>query len=313
VSDNIEFKVKEKGKMTKTRKGLFIVNILIFIALAFFAYIKFVKTKVLFDCDYGKQPVELLKIVDEKFSRIKGKDTKAIFVFNDLPTMTTLGNVDKLYRLYKDTVLFNVILTKKFKSDYDFQFPYKILSRYKFSCNRMDDGFNKDYFLFVQGRNVVHSDNSFDFFDMNFIFQKKINPGINAVKAQLQAEELKTKIIERLNKKYIELLDVNTESLKRFEDFSGFPKIYFFHANCSGCQLKTMIKRIKLDRLLKEENSIIIFSIFANRFELKFLLDQDNINLPIYIDIADEFLLASRITDDKDNPVVLTQEDLRRL
>jgi hypothetical protein len=299
--------------MRKTRKGLFIVNILIFIALVFFAYFKFVKTKVLFDCEYGKQPVGLLKISGEKFPGIEGKDTKAIFIFNDLPTIDTLGNVEKLYKLYKDTVLFNVILTKNFKSDYQFQFPYKILSRYKFSCKGMDAGFNKNYFIFVQGRKIVHSDLSFDFFNMNFIFQKKINPDINAVTAQLPVEKLKSKIIDRLNKKYIELLDVNTEKMKRFEDFSGFSKIYFFHANCSGCQLKNLIKGIKLERLLNEEKPIIIFSIFANRFELKLLLDQESINLPVYIDTTDEFLLASKITDDNDNPVILTQEDLGRL
>jgi hypothetical protein len=299
--------------MMRKKSVLFLANILLIIVLAILAYFKFSKIQILFDCECGKQPTSLLEIAGEKFPGFNRADTKAVFIFNDRPHIDTLGDVDKLYRLYNDSASFAVLFTKDFTSDYQFQFPAKRLPRYKFSCTGTPDGFGKNYFLIVKEGIVVYGISSLNFFDMNFAFQKLINPNINTFTAQLPTEKLKTKIVDRLNKKYIELLDVNAENMEKFEDFSGFSKIYFFHAGCSGCQLKNLIKGIKLERILNEEKPIIIFSIFANRFELKSLLDQDNIDLPVYIDTADEFLLASKITNDKDNPVVLTQEDLGRL
>ncbi|MCX6578564.1 MAG: hypothetical protein NT166_00085, partial [Candidatus Aminicenantes bacterium] len=79
----------------------------------------------------------------------------------------------------------------------------------------------------------------------------------------------------------------------------------------SGCQLKTMLNTLKLRKILDEEKVLIIFSIFANRFDLKSLLEQEGIGLSLYIDSKDEFLLHSRMTNDKENPVIIRQEELR--
>ena len=233
--------------MTRKRKVLFFVDALLIITVAVVAIFKFTKIEILFDCEYGKQPTALLEIVGEKFPGINRADTKAVFVFNDRPHIDTLDDVDKLYRLYKDSAAFAVIFTKKFTSDYQFQFPAILLPRYKFSCTGTPDGFNKNYFLFVKEGTLVYGHNNFDFFDMNFAFQKLINPNINTFNAQLPTEKLKTKIVDRLNKKYIELLDVNAENIEKFDDFSGFSKIYFFHAGCSGCQFKEFNQKHKIE------------------------------------------------------------------
>ncbi|MCX6578558.1 MAG: hypothetical protein NT166_00055, partial [Candidatus Aminicenantes bacterium] len=79
----------------------------------------------------------------------------------------------------------------------------------------------------------------------------------------------------------------------------------------SGCQLKTMLNTLKLRKILDEEKVLIIFSIFANRFDLKSLLEQEGIGLPVYIDSKDEFLLHSKMTNDKENPIIIRQEELR--
>ena len=76
--------------------------------------------------------------------------------------------------------------------------------------------------------------------------------------------------------------------------------------------MKGLIQDIKLLEILNREKTIIIFSIFANRIELKLLLDQNQIDLPVYIDTKDEFLLSGKITNEKENPIIINGGDLRR-
>jgi hypothetical protein len=298
----------------RKKKVLFYTNILLAFIIAFIAFIKIHKIKVLFDCEYGNRPEELLKVAGENFPDIKEKKPKAIYIFNNLPDIAILYSIEKLHYLYKEWVSFGIIFTKKFRSKYDFGFPYKILSRYKFSCkNNKDTGFEKNYFLFISKKEIVHNDNNFDFFDMNFIIQKKLNPDLNYMNAQISVDELKSKIIQRMNGKELELLNINTNTLEKFGSFSEFSKIYFFHANCSSCQLKSLIKDMQLKRIFNEEKILVIFSIFANRFELQSILEQNKVNFPIYIDNRDQFLLHSKITNEKKNPVIITEEELRSL
>jgi len=123
---------------------------------------------------------------------------------------------------------------------------------------------------------------------------------------------LKARIIKRINEKELELLNLNTGSFEKYENLPEHKKIYFFHANCSSCKLKEIIKDIRLKAIFNQEKVTIIFSVFANRFDLKNILDQDQINSSIYIDYKDEFLLSKKFTDDKENPIIITGEDFRR-
>ncbi len=173
----------------KKKKILFFVNSILFLAIAFFLFIKIYTQKVFFECEYGKHPTELLEIVSDNFPGIEKKRIKAICVFNNLPGIPVIENIKKLYNLYNDRVSFGVIFTDKFRSKYDFSFPYKILGRYKFSCkNNKDTGFEKNYFLFFIEKKIFHNDNNLDFFDINFILQKKLNPGLNYMDAQISTE-----------------------------------------------------------------------------------------------------------------------------
>jgi len=130
---------------------------------------------------------------------------------------------------------------------------------------------------------------------------------------QISTEKLKSQIIGRMNGSDLELLNVTTDTLEKFDSFSDFSKIYFFHANCSSCQLKSLIKEMQLKRIFDEEKILVIFSIFANRFELQYLLEENQVNIPVYIDNRDEFLLSSKITNEKKNPVIITGEELRSI
>lgn len=298
----------------KKKKILVLSNIILFIAIAFFLFIKIYKEKVFFQCEYGKHPTELLKVVSENFPGIEKKRLEAICVFNNLPGITVIENIKKLYNLYKDSVSFGVIFTDKFRSIYDFSFPYKILPGYKFSCNdNKDTEFEKNYFLFLIDGKIFHKDINLNFFDINFTLLKRLNPGLNYMDAQISTVKLKSRIIERMNGNDLELLNITTDALEKFDSFSEFSKIYFFHANCSSCVLKSLIKDMLVKRIFDEEKILVIFSIFANRFELQSLLDENHVNLPVYIDNKDEFLLSSKITNEKKNPVIITGEELRSI
>lgn len=188
-----------------------------------------------------------------------------------------------------------------------------MLSRYRFSFTNEEGGADRGHFLLIQDDKIVHNTDAFDFFSLNFIIQKKIDPTLSMSNAQVSIADLKASIIERLTGKELELYDLNTGNLAKFDNMTEFSKIYFFHANCSGCRLKSLVQDIKLLEILNREKTIIIFSIFANRFELKSLLEQEQIDLPpVYIDTKDEFLLSGKITNEKENPIIVDGNELRR-
>jgi hypothetical protein len=302
----------KKGQSMSKKKILIAINILLIIIILLFSFIKFYRINVVFDCEYGKHPEKILAIATENFPGFGDSELKVLCVFNNLPGMDTLENLEKLCRLYRGKVAFGVMFTKKFKPVYALDFPYKMLSRYRFSCAKEDGGADRGHFLLIQGDKIVHNTDAFDFFSLNFVLQKKIDPNLSIANTQIQTKDLKSHIIKKMTKKELELLDLNTGKVAVFKDIERFSQIYFFHANCSGCRLKGIMQNIKLLEILDKENVIIIFSIFANRFELKSLLEENQTILPIYIDTKDEFLLSGKITNEKENPIIITGEELRR-
>jgi len=44
---------------------------------------------------------------------------------------------------------------------------------------------------------------------------------------------------------------------------------------------------------------------FSDRFELKSLIEEEDIQLPVYIDYRDEFRLHTRITNERENPILI--------
>lgn len=247
------------------KKILIAVNSLLIIIILLFSLFKYYRINVAIDCEYGKHPGKVLAIATENFPGLGDSDLKAICVFNTLPGMDVLENIEKLCRLYSSKVAFGVMFTKNFKPAYAMDFPYKTLSRYRFLFTNEERGADRGHFLLIQGDKIVHNTDAFDFFSLNFIIQKKIDPSLSIAAAHMPTKELKSHIIKKMTGKELELLDLNTGKVTIFSDMARFSKIYFFHANCSGCRLKSLMQDIKLLEILDKENPIIIFSIFANR------------------------------------------------
>lgn len=299
----------------RTKLFLFTVNGILLAVVLYLVYLKVYKITVAFSCEYGTQPAPLLDLISEHFqgdySESKGTEARVIFIFNELPHASNLETIDKLYTLYRDKLSCNVIFTKKIRMEVPVRFPYRFLTRYRFSCETKDIRYKQNFYLLLIGDRLVYSSKDFNFLEMNFIVKKNIEKDFSVAGSQMSKKELRDRVIQKLNEKGLELLDIITNQPRRFDSFSEFSEIYFFHVSCSGCQLKTMLNTLKLKRILDGEKVLIIFSIFANRFDLKSLLEQEGIELPVYIDSKDEFLLHSKMTDDKENPVIIKQEELR--
>ena len=287
---------------------MFIVNLLLFIVIVVFGYFKIYKKSINFNCDYGTTPVEILDIAGDYFpkSEIGNKSVfgKTICVFNKLPGVSELENINKLFNLYKDKISMQAIFTKKFKLTFALDFPHRFLTRYKFSCKNQRPGSEGNFYLVLFDDKIVHTGQKIDFIEMNFVVHNNLS-GQSPVEQQISTGKLKHRIIERIKERELELLDINTDQAQKFENFLDYSEIYFFHVNCSACKLKEIFRGLNLKRIVSEEKIIIVFSIFANRFELKSLIEEEGIQLPIYIDYRDEFRLHTKITNERENPVII--------
>lgn len=291
---------------------MLIVNLLLFIVVVVFGYFKIYKKSVSFNCEYGTTPAEILEITGDNSSKSEigsnGVFGKTICVFNKLPSVSELENINKLFNLYKDKISVEAIFTKKFKRIFALDFPHRFLTRYKFSCKNRRTGSEDNFYLVLFENKIVHSGRKIDFVEMNSVVYNNIS-GQSPVERQISTGKLKHQIIERIKERELELFEIKTDRPRKFENFLEYSEIHFFHVNCSACKLKEILGRLKLKRIVNEEKIIIVFSIFTNRFELKSLIEEEGIQLPVYIDYRDEFRLRTRITNEKENPVVIKQDD----
>lgn len=130
----------------------------------------------------------------------------------------------------------------------------------------------------------------------------------------MSIDRLKQKVIKEINRGNLDLLQLNSGDAAKVSNMiteGKVLKIYFFHAQCSSCQLKTILSNIKLKQVFETGKSIIIFSVMANRYELGPIIRESNLTLPVYLDSTDKFNLFSTITDDRQSPVIIDIQDLK--
>lgn len=297
--------------MISKRKGIFFINIFLLLIILFFVFFKFNKTRVSFDCSYGSRPGQLLDVLEKKFPHLQGSKLNAVCIFNQLPTLGTLEDIRKLYRLYGNRFSFGIVFTDRFRTADAIAFPYKTMSGYKFVCGEEQEKPETDYFLLFQGKKIIHTDTAYDFSSLNFAFQKSLNPDLSIGALMITSRKLKVHVVEKLKSKDLQLLDVHSGKRRNVDDLDQYSEIYFFHARCSGCELKKLFSDAGLMGILDEKKILMIFSVFANRVELEGVMKESQTNFPVLIDSDDMFLLASKLTDEKENPVVIRVDELR--
>ena len=141
---------------------------------------------------------------------------------------------------------------------------------------------------------------------------KKINPNLRYNDLVLGASELKTRVMNRIREGNLNLFSLEKAGFERIESVitSGISRIYFIHADCSTCQLKSLLSNIKLKQILDPGEIVLIFSVIADSFELGRVLQEQKIDLRVLIDQNDEFSLFSTITDEKNNPLIIDASEI---
>lgn len=304
------------GQEKRKKIFIFTANGVLIGVVLFLIFLRVYKVKITFKCDYGTEQTALVNIIANNFKEDYGESKnvqgKLICIFNKLPYASHLDNIDKIYTFYQDKLNCYVLFTTKFRMEIPVSFPYQFLTRCRFSCENENYQYKENFYLLMIGNRLVYCGTDFNFLEMNFIVKKNIDKDFTLAGSQMSMDMLKVNVIKRMNEKGLELLNVITNKTESFETFSDFSEIYFFHVNCSGCQLKTILNSLKLKKIIAEEKILIIFSIFANRFDLKSIMEQEGIELPVYIASKDEFILHSKITDDKENPLIIKGEELKK-
>ena len=73
----------------------------------------------------------------------------------------------------------------------------------------------------------MHGTGTFDFFSLNFIIQKNIDPNLSMSNAQVSIADLKVGIAQRLTGKELELFDLNNGIMAAFKNMTEFQKYIF--------------------------------------------------------------------------------------
>ena len=289
-------------------------NILLVLAILFFAYDKIFKANVLFDCNYGASS----KILDELAAKMPDNPQnvrfKAFFLFNRLPKFSVMETLEKLYNMYRTEVSFNIFFSKKFKSVQKIGFPYKILPRYNFACLKDDTGdFDKNYFLLTSDNKMIYMDDRLDFFSLNLVILKNLKSGNGQIVTRISKDQLKSRLISKLNQGDLKLYSIAENEIVNFKDSGTISEIYFFHADCSTCELRSVLNEVKMKKIVDNREVALVFSVFANPSDIHELLVEKGIVIPAFVDNSDELELAACFFKSKENPIIIMNDEWRSL
>ncbi len=289
------------------RKGfILIINGVLLLMIIFIILFKYYKKEILINCDYNSKPDELFKIISTHFPDNKDNPISLLFVFNDLPTKSVVAVIEKLYYKLKDDINISTIFTKKFKYESKLKFRYKFLTRFKILCRRDQNKTYKDFFLISKNNAIKYCDTHFDLRNIFFSVMKYKNPKMNYQDFVVSPGDLKENIINKLKVNTLTLLNLYSTELEKISHINNYTRMYFFHANCSACQLRSFVSSIKLEQTINDkETSLIIFSVLADQYEIRDLLNDIPLRSDVYLDVNDEFGLLSIITDEKNNPFII--------
>lgn len=269
-------------------------------------YLQFHKKVIVFNCAYDTKPDELLEFIENRIPGNSKKDVAAFFIFNQLPSLSNMETLNKLYAKFKNEITILALFNKKFKYSKPMVFPHKFFPRLKISCQKDKDVFDKNYFVILKNNRIRYTESKMELVNLVFLLQKYRNPQLTYSDFAVPSEELKRKITARLKDGNLQLLKLSSNENELLKDISDISRVYFVHASCSTCQLKELFTKLKLKQIIdNNEKNVIIFSVFADSFKLNKLIEGVNLNMDIYLDINDEFGLFSTITDEKENPLII--------
>ncbi len=252
----------------------------------------------------GKQPTELMELIQRYLPDLPEKKLAVIAVFNQLPTKPKIEELEKLHNRFNEKVNIVAFFNKPFKVQQKISFPFAFPRNLRLSLET-EKGVTLPgrFFVILRENKVEYLDFDSNIMEKAFLLQERLNPERGYNDYAVPIKQLKNKITETLKKGDVKLLHLNGEGDEIAVDLTGISKVYFIHAHCSSCQLKSILKSIKLKEILDSNKSVVIFSVLANSFELAPLLEENPVRIPLYLDTKDVFGLFSIITDDRENPI----------
>lgn len=291
------------------KKILIISNSILILCILFLLYSKFHVDKIKLNCNFSNSiPHNLLNIIyEEEFLNI-AKDLSLIMIFNKLPFKSNIEDIEKLYKKYKDNINFFTLFNKRFHFNSAINFPYKLITKTKLKiiCNYDNHILDRNFFILEKNNKIIHVSNNLSLININFLLSKEINPNYQYNDYAIPTEKFKENIINRLKKGSIYLFDLNTSKFINSDEIIQYSKIYFIHGECSPCELKRLISKLRLKQIIENDNFAIVFSVYGNSFELHPLIKEYKIHVPIFLDKNDEFNLFSVITEEINNPIIIS-------
>jgi hypothetical protein len=225
-----------------------------------------------------------------------------------------METLEKLYNMYGTDVSFNVFFSKKFKSVQKIGFPYKILTRYNFACLKDDTGnFEKNYFLLTCDNKTIYVDDRLDFFSLNLVILKNIKEGKGQIVTRISKDELKSRLISKLHQDKLKLYSTAANEIVDFKNSGAISEIYFFHADCSTCELRSVLNEVKMKKIVDNREIALVFSVFANPSDIRELLVEKGMNIPAFVDNNDELELSACFFKSKENPIIIKNDEWRTL
>jgi hypothetical protein len=242
------------------------------------------------------------------------KDWSLIFIYNQLPSNSNIADIEKLYSKLKNEISIAAFFNRRFNSKVPITFPYHSSDKLKLAYKKKQSIIEDNFYVILKKNRINYIKKGFDLFELSFLLQKRLHPDSGYKDYTLSIDRLKQKVIKEINRGNLDLLQLNSGDVAKVSNMiteGKVSKIYFFHAQCSSCQLKTILSNIKLKQVFETGKNIIIFSVMANSYELEPIIRESNLTLPVYLDSTDKFNLFSTITDDRQNPVIIDIQDLK--
>ena len=299
-------------KKSLGRPLLVVLNLVLVVLIIFFLFLKFYKIRVQFDSNFGTQPVPLLKLMGKYFPNLPAKEIEVIFVFNSLPSGSQLEAMEKLYKKVGSKANISAIFTSRFKIPFKISFPYHFSRQLVIQYLKNKSPIKNNFYVILRNKRIDYLDEIRNAANTAFMVMKKINHNLRYNDLVLGTSALKNRVLNRILAGNLNFFPLEKAEYERIESFinSGISRIYFIHANCSSCQLKSLLSNIKLKQILDPGEIMIIFSVMADSFELGRVLQEQKIDLRVLIDQNDEFNLFSIITYEKNNPLIIDAAEI---
>jgi hypothetical protein len=288
------------------KKILVTANILLLVAILVSVRGALYKKKIIIELEHNYEPTQLIHVINQRFNLEQKKAITLLYVFNVLPTESQLEDINKLADKYSSEIDTLVLFCKRFKTNMEMIFRYAFIDNYIIPKDYKNIPYSENYCLILDDNNkVAYLDRNMAFSDVAYILRKAIYKNMNHQDFALSDNFLYEKIRDRIKQGNLRLFDMSKGAIVYIESLQN-KRIYFVHAPCSTCQLKSLLPKLATISFISKEEEIVIFSFYANEHELKQMIEENHIGKDnLFIDSEDNFDLFRFITNEKNSPLVI--------